>query len=449
MAYMLPIHEIIFRSVPKMLASRNPKLASGAFIAFWGLVLLPSCWNWSFPERLLNEDSGARDPDSADSGGAGGGDQLGGQAGSIVPGNGGTGGLGGGGMAGQSCPAGCSDRLRPACGSDGVCRPCAAHNECPAGLCALDGTCPAESSIAFVNANCASGTVEDGSRTKPFCGLLAAQNDARPFLMLAAGTHRPATITNDHQIYGSPGARVSGSGCEAIAVKDAAEVVMVGLTFQSGVQVDGQGARLTLIGNTVGPSDCVGIEAKGSSQLVAGRNYITSNAKGGIFVDAAGSDIVNNIIAGNGSAETAWGGVWLKPAGGQNFVNNTVVDNRAKASNKEEVGGVYCAGAANLLNTILWANTFGKASPPPGQQWAGACTIRSSLIQVQSGGGVDPGNLSDDPLFVGQPAGTPAAYHLTRSSPAVDKGSPIGAPNVDYDAEARSDGKPDIGADEI
>ncbi|MEW6079071.1 MAG: right-handed parallel beta-helix repeat-containing protein [Thermodesulfobacteriota bacterium] len=57
------------------------------------------------------------------------------------------------------------------------------------------------------------------------------------------------------------------------------------------------------------------------------------------------------------------------------------------------------------------------------------------------------GNISSDPLFVG---GAPFDYHLTQGSPCRNTGTSAGAPNVDFEGDARPSGAGfDMGADEF
>ncbi len=57
------------------------------------------------------------------------------------------------------------------------------------------------------------------------------------------------------------------------------------------------------------------------------------------------------------------------------------------------------------------------------------------------------GNLSADPLFVN---GATGDYHLQVGSPAINAGSSVGAPNVDFDGTLRPiNGNWDIGAFEV
>ncbi|MFZ5563722.1 MAG: choice-of-anchor Q domain-containing protein, partial [Thermodesulfobacteriota bacterium] len=76
---------------------------------------------------------------------------------------------------------------------------------------------------------------------------------------------------------------------------------------------------------------------------------------------------------------------------------------------------------------------------------------QGDYINVNSGDDIDivdtNGNISVDPLFAG---GDPFDYHLTQDSPCIDAGTSEGAPDSDFEGDARPSGAGfDIGADEF
>ena len=70
--------------------------------------------------------------------------------------------------------------------------------------------------------------------------------------------------------------------------------------------------------------------------------------------------------------------------------------------------------------------------------------LTNSLISDPIWAGTN-GNITGDPKFVNGPQGD---YHLTAASPAINAGSTVGAPSLDFDG-ARRGAQPDIGAFEF
>jgi hypothetical protein len=133
------------------------------------------------------------------------------------------------------------------------------------------------------------------------------------------------------------------------------------------------------------------------------------------------------------------------------MVNCTVADNRAG-----EGGGVYCAEITRLVvtNCILWDNAGGSMvndhdldmsfSCVQGiETWMGETNVELDPLFV-SPGSWDDGDTSADPSddrFV------EGDYRLREGSPAIDAGTPSGAPATDLDGTARPCGEGiDIGA---
>ena len=106
--------------------------------------------------------------------------------------------------------------------------------------------------------------------------------------------------------------------------------------------------------------------------------------------------IVNNTTSGNSLANPWWYGISLAHPSATNVV---------------------------IRNNLCW-----------GEMGAGALNVGQSI---------NDHNLSSDPRFVNAAAGD---FHLQPGSPALNTGSPVGAPMVDYDGTARSTTAPSVGA---
>jgi predicted outer membrane repeat protein len=199
--------------------------------------------------------------------------------------------------------------------------------------------------------------------------------------------------------------------------------------------------------------------------------------EGGGFYIYNNVSIINTIISGN-SAGTWGGGIYIG-TGGPIITNATLHGNRASAYG----GGICCYGSdAQMVNTISWANQAGGGHEIALMEHyyfntalsASHCDVQGGEAEVyvaancnydwQSGMDDDPQCLSpghwDDngtPGDLADDIWVPGDYHLTSSSPCIDRGSNAAAelPDDDFDGDPRvADGDGDgtatvdIGVDE-
>jgi len=102
-------------------------------------------------------------------------------------------------------------------------------------------------------------------------------------------------------------------------------------------------------------------------------------------------------------------------------------------------GGLFCRGDGDFNNNLI-ANNFAGSATQPNAQVGGTCDLAGSLI------------ANADTTFRFVSAGMqPFDYHLaTQASAAVNAGVIGPSPEtVDFDGDPRSDGAPDVGADEF
>jgi hypothetical protein len=344
--------------------------------------------------------------------------------------------------------ADCSDAYKPICGSSSICRACKLSSECVAvgGLCAHDGSCPAASQISWVDASNSSGT-ENGTQANPYVDIKDALGKPPKYIVVRAGTYGDTSILKSHEIYGQAGAKIKPTGCNKLMIANTAEVLLTGFEIQGNVRVFDGGTKATLVGNTIGPSTCIGVNATGGDPtLVLQRNLIWKHAGGGLNVDGYYT-IENNFIVQNGSKANTWGAAKLKPqTQSELFTNNTVADNVSKGNSTAEAA-IRCEGIVQLYNTLVWDNTndLGKAKQLDLDCRPNFCDVQDGLT------GPFPdakGNISAAPKFQGIGSGA-GPWHLTATSPCDGKADTSKAPSLDYDGQARSSTAPDIGADEI
>ncbi|MBF4519046.1 BspA family leucine-rich repeat surface protein [Flavobacterium sp. ANB] len=153
--------------------------------------------------------------------------------------------------------------------------------------------------------------------------------------------------------------------------------------------------------------------------------------------------ITNCIFSGNDAINNGGAMVNTGTNGGSSI---PVITNCSFSGNKAGVvGGVIRNNTANpvIKNSIIWGNSsiFNNNG--------GSTTATYSIIE---GGYAGTGNINLNPLFVTQPAFASAPIttgnlHLASSSPAINAGTNIGAPNIDFDGATRPlEGIVDIGA---
>lgn len=199
--------------------------------------------------------------------------------------------------------------------------------------------------------------------------------------------------------------------------------------------------------------------AGGSLQMTIARNIIKgngANSGGGILAESYGQNsqseffIRNNFIFDN-HVTYSGGGIWAycDSGGGTSLsiVNNTVNNNSANW------GGGLAADAgsgtlsATLSNSIFWSNGGWDVAKDAGHT---NVIYRLSCCDIgwSSGGYINEGgNLSLDPVFLNPSA---REYHLSPTSPLIDRGQTSGEFNDDIDGDSRPRGSGifDIGADE-
>lgn len=339
-----------------------------------------------------------------------------------------------------------------------MCRGCIADGECPSLICDLTpgstthGQCIPASNVVYADP---AGSNGDGktpatAKKKIMDAINAAVglNPARLYVHVAAATY-------------DEGVGVMGAGTAAYLVgADGAIIHRTGPGDGLGAQNNGTLTVRNLIvtadkGNasncqTSGTLTIYGSQLINSSQLgvytvactlTLDGVWISNNMGGGISV-SSDFKIINTIITNNVGA----GGFTQVTAGtNMTFSNNTVANNTSSVT---AAAGVTCvtAGSFDVTNTILYNNMKG-----------------GTISETNCGGSFDanddvsagPQSTVDltmqTPGFKMGATMSPDYYHLLPTSPCVGEGSPMFAPDHDFDLDPRptpSTGKFDIGADE-
>jgi List-Bact-rpt repeat protein len=226
-------------------------------------------------------------------------------------------------------------------------------------------------------------------------------------------------------------------------------------TGGSGISIDSN-ARNGTIDQTLiednaisGPATLLLIQAAATVPPVSGAGDVISNTQ--II-----NDVLNPTAVGAGGIGLIGGDSTTSPPSsisGVTIENDTIVNNQGNAGlfhsvpNRPGASGNQITDVT-VRNTILYEPfgipIFVSAGSMGGGVNLAPDVLTNSLISGPGWAGTN-GNINSDPLFVNAPAGD---YHLTAGSPAINAGTPIGAPSYDLDGAPR-DTPPDIGAFEF
>ncbi|HEY0707680.1 MAG TPA: right-handed parallel beta-helix repeat-containing protein [Polyangia bacterium] len=301
------------------------------------------------------------------------------------------------------------------------CGPCTKDKDCEgkgAGICITDpdgksGRCATVEETIHVQplpmGTCPSAVgSRNGSPANPFCRVsdaVAATTAMRRVLLLKGpGTLDPIVITNAGMplhIIGKDRPVISAGAVPGIQVNATIDVRIRDLTIDDG--------------------DRVGVIAEGNATVRLNRCFITNNMGGGFAAtQGAGFDISNTVFAGNGAAligNVTFAGAYLGTPGGnrpRRFRFNTIVNHPGP--------GVVCAdNTTEVVGLLTYMNSISDVA---------ACRNTNS-------------SPSADPLF------SPSRmYHLSATSPFINKVPVSSAPPDDMDGEMRDDPMADWGADE-
>jgi hypothetical protein len=344
----------------------------------------------------------------------------------------------------------------PVCGTNDACRACAAHAECSSNVCVNDGSCAAETDVAYV-APGGSGTC---GKADP-CGTLdAALQTGRPYVKFATGLVKDnKTTTIDGKtvtILADPGAKLDRDGDGAILIVQSSSsttttnvrIFDLEITGATGVP-GGDGVRLVANGGTpalalthvtVDGNQGVGVVATGGVLNVS-RSTFAQNNGGGVSESNGTFVVVGNIFFGNGGIGSSVGGIAISttPSSTNRLEFNSFNQNTTQAT----IGpAIHCVvGSFAARNNIMSDN--GTLSQP--DQFGGSCTHTYSIARP---GMMLPGvtNSASDPLFADPSKGD---LHITSSSPArrgADPNSDLGGIAArDVDGTSRAS-PADIGA---
>ncbi len=408
--------------------------------------------------------------------------------------------------------AACIDLLKPICGPDLVCRACELDDDCESLVCRTDGACESPENVLYAAPDGLSAGLCSSSAPCNLFFARALIDETRTTIRLANGTYELVSdfVANNQSItvVGGRGAVLERSADgAAFEVSGGVTLTLRGFTLNKGVSctnatlvvtrvsfdnaaaetrpwisangtvevsdsdladstADGifvmgsmlrvsrtkiQGSALdgircltatcVISDSTIERNQQIGIEATTSARLEVARSSVSGNLQGGISSVAGSFDIANNFVFRNGNSKDAkFGGIRLDVTNGASRVeHNTIVFNDSDPfASPSFAGGLFCKGAGGHNNLIY--NNFAGNNTASNAQTGGTCTLEGSLILN--------GNGTNEMHFL-SPIAEPFDYHLADpQSPAANGGVPSTVTD-DADREPRTDGLPDIGADEL
>jgi hypothetical protein len=297
----------------------------------------------------------------------------------------------------------CTNKQCTKCTSDAQ---CVAKLGANPGVCGLDGSCPGDDAVIYLqNSASCSTSLGNGTSASPYCSSDTATGDlsATKTVIVIRG---PLAVGNLTLAFTQKPVLIAGQASANLTKPTIGTPPLVNITT----------GEVTLRDLTIPGGSDAGVSVTGGAILHMDRCYVTGNTKNGIITDKSAFDIVNTVIAGNGTDGLS-SGVALGSytgSGPTRFAFNTVVNNG--------LVGVAC-GQSYTLTGIL-ANGNGTANFTSSTCVANATTSTSTTP-----------NLGTN-------------YHLTATSPCVNAGG-ASCPPDDIDGDTRPIGTAcDCGADE-
>jgi len=260
---------------------------------------------------------------------------------------------------------------------------------------------------------------------------------------------------------------VNGGDQECISVSESDQVVVTnnhvrndgaGTAGGEGIDVKDGSSNVVVRGNHVHDLDELGIYVDSwdshTHDIVVERNLVHDCAGYGIAVSAERGGLVENVLIRNnityrntymGIVVSDWDQGYPHPMKNIRIINNTCVDNGPQAS--WGAGIAVLNGQAQgvvIRNNICAGNAYGQIVDESGG--AGITASHNLVWGTNSSGHELTGSsfVGAVPGFV-NPGGDD--YHLSASSPAIDVGTQLDAPQDDFDGLSRPvNGLYDIGA---
>ncbi len=326
-------------------------------------------------------------------------------------------------------PAACTGTT-PACVSN-ACEKCTSHAQCASAACLPDGSCAAETSVAYVDP----GGTDNALCSKAMaCTKVAkALATSRPYLKFTGTTNEQVALNNRNVTFlADPGAKLS----------DTINGILLRIDGTSQVTI----YDLEITGASGASNPGISMQPGNTATLTMVRGRVTNNAGGGISISGGQFDITNSIVARNGSGSSVLGGIrvdGIVGAGTHRLEFNTVTANLGPSSLDTGISCGTVLTALTFTNNIIFANLVGGG----GKQIGGSANCTTTYSDIGPDPTVGTGNINMDPMFVNAVQNN---FHLAPGSPCKDAADPAASLPTDIDGDTRPQGSArDMGADEV
>ncbi len=363
-------------------------------------------------------------------------------------------------------PDDCSSAV-PIC-DQGTCRVCRAHDECPSGICIVNGHCVDESAVSYVEAS--GSTTSDCTRASPCSTVVRSLELSKTYVLIGPGTYTssvalalsgqrhlvgantqpvltrstggPIITINSGQITlenlqvsgATRGANDGGEGIYCSATAGASAIQLRRVVVRDNVD-----SGLSTVSCVVAAVESTftnnGRDAGGSGmRIVNGTAAIDRclviNNDNGLELDSGVYQVTNSFIVRNDSSTGSSFGVNVySTESGHKFEFNTIVDN----GNSAVTGSGFNCNIEGV--TVSLPNNI----------------IARNRVQAQGSNCTYPGSIIVDTDIRGlkfkSPDTPPYDYHITAGSTAIDLATQS-TNDHDFDGEPRAAPR-DVGADEL
>jgi hypothetical protein len=326
---------------------------------------------------------------------------------------------------------------RPAC-VDQVCRLCDDDDQCPSGVCSLDGTCADPARILFAS-DVGAGDCLTAATACSFDTAVGMISPAKDIIKLAPANYpRAAMLTLAVPVHlAGKGATMTGPGgvVPLLDVPAGGDVKVTGLVMELNGGYAGQcsaGGAMRFHRTRIANGFIATFGQMCHTELV--RTQADSLSAYGVYVNGGTARIENTILSRVGNASSQLAALVL-------LAQPTVMIDHVTIANSINDGtvasAVQCQASPVTLTSMIIRNNTGLAIDP-------TCVVTHSVVDPgYTGTGMPVHDL--DPRFVDPAIGD---FHLMPGSPAFGLGDPASTLATDIDGDSR--GSPsEPGADEL